>query len=286
MGFLINRDIPVEVLKAKYAGEPSQFIDIKGLEVHYRDQGRGPVLLCLHGMYSSLHSWEAWVKELSGRYRLIALDLPGFGLTGPAPFAYSKDNYIKFLNAFINKMALKEFYLVGNKIGAYYAWNYAIRFPNQVKKLVIIDAPGYKMPLPLPMRLIASPFGYFVKWIMPRFIFALNARELPERIRQDTVDTYYELMMRPGNREALRSLLVNLYKEFSSDGADVVNIKVPTLIMWGTKDRWVPLDFAERFHNDIKNSQLIMYDEAGHLLNEEIPEKTAMDVDRFFRQKE
>ena len=78
-------DRPLDELKARWAPPPSQFVDIDGMSVHLRDQGRRddpePILL-LHGTSASLHTWEGWVKELAKQRRVISLDLPGFGLAG------------------------------------------------------------------------------------------------------------------------------------------------------------------------------------------------------------
>ena len=78
-------DIPLTDLKRKYANADSRYLDIDGMPVHYRDQGQGPVLLLLHGTGASLHTWDGWIQPLENDFRIVRLDLPGFGLTGPAP---------------------------------------------------------------------------------------------------------------------------------------------------------------------------------------------------------
>ncbi|MFY2561955.1 alpha/beta fold hydrolase [Corallococcus terminator] len=78
-----RRDVSPSELESRYATGPSRFLDVEGLRIHYREQGQGPTLLLLHGSNSSLFTWEGWVRELSENYRVITLDLPGHGLTGP-----------------------------------------------------------------------------------------------------------------------------------------------------------------------------------------------------------
>jgi hypothetical protein len=75
--------IPIENLKTKYAVPDSEFIAINGVNIHYKDEGKGPVLLLLHGICASLYTWDGWASELKKHYRIIRLDLPGWGLTGP-----------------------------------------------------------------------------------------------------------------------------------------------------------------------------------------------------------
>ena len=100
----IKKDIEPEELKDKYADDLSKFMEINGLEIHYKDVGEAdkPVLLLLHGIASSLHVWDGWTAELAKHYRIVSLDLPGFGLTGPdADSDYSQDYYNEFLCQFL-----------------------------------------------------------------------------------------------------------------------------------------------------------------------------------------
>jgi len=99
MGFyLYSPDISVSELKKTYANQHSQFIEIDGMNVHYRDEGEGQVIVLLHGTGASLHTWDKWADELKKSYRVIRLDLPAYGLTGPHPEnKYSLSNYSHFL---------------------------------------------------------------------------------------------------------------------------------------------------------------------------------------------
>lgn len=78
-------DISVEELKEKYAGTEtnSQFFETHGMKIHYKTDGEGMPLVLLHGTSSSLYTWDAWTKILSPHLKIIRIDLPGFGLTGP-----------------------------------------------------------------------------------------------------------------------------------------------------------------------------------------------------------
>ncbi len=78
----IRIDIPVETLAQEFANEQSRFIEVDGLNVHYRDEGEGEPLVLLHGWSASLHTWDVWTEKLKRDFRVIRLDLPAFGLTG------------------------------------------------------------------------------------------------------------------------------------------------------------------------------------------------------------
>src|SRR5476649_988944 len=101
-------DIPVETLKPALAGGTSRFVAIGGLQVHYRDEGSGPLLLLLHGTGSSLHTWDGWAAALTTHFRVVRMDLPGFGLTGAnATDDYRIETYVEFVNEFRKALGLE-----------------------------------------------------------------------------------------------------------------------------------------------------------------------------------
>jgi alpha/beta hydrolase fold len=111
----VTGDLPLDELKRSYAGGASRFVDVGGLAVHYRDEGEGPPLLLLHGTGSSLHTWDAWAEALRAHFRVIRMDLPGFGLTGPnQQDDYRIDTFVAFLEAFRSKLGLDGFALAGH----------------------------------------------------------------------------------------------------------------------------------------------------------------------------
>ncbi|UCH10746.1 MAG: alpha/beta fold hydrolase, partial [Fidelibacterota bacterium] len=114
------------------------------MEVHIRDQGTGPAVVLLHGMFSSLHTWDGWVEALQDSFRMIRLDLPGFGLTGPRPDAdYSLSEYVGFMDALLDELGVERAILVGNSLGGGIAWEYSLAHPSRVEGLILIDAVGY-----------------------------------------------------------------------------------------------------------------------------------------------
>jgi pimeloyl-ACP methyl ester carboxylesterase len=274
-----------EVLK-KYTSGESKFIDIDGLKVHYRDEGKGPVLLCLHGVQSSLHTWDGWVNLLKHKYRIIRIDLPGWGFTGPSNFGYDEAKAVKFLKKFIDAMGLKKINLAGNSYGGFLAWNFTRDCPADVDKLILIDAGGYPCKPPLPVILLTTPVIRDLSTLSPtpKFIVAAFVKEVygtRSRVRQETIDRYYDLMMYDGNRKESVKFMKEARRQLESEPVGVNTIKVPTLIMWGKNDIWIPLDVMERFKKDIPHARVIVYEGVGHIPMEEIPEATAKDADAF-----
>jgi pimeloyl-ACP methyl ester carboxylesterase len=273
-----------DILK-KYASGESKFIDIDGLKVHYRDEGQGPVLFCLHGIQSSLHTWDGWVRLLKHKYRIIRIDLPGWGITGPSNFGYSGDKTITFLKKFIDAKGIKKLSLAGNSYGGFLSWNFTRDYPATVEKLILIDAGGYPTKAPLPVILLTTPvIRDLAVIITPKFVVTSFVRDVfgtKSRVTQETIDRYYDLMMYDGNRKESVKFMLETRRQLETEPVGLDTIKAPTLIMWGKQDRWIPLDIIEPFKKDIPHARVIVYEGAGHIPMEEIPEITAKDADAF-----
>jgi pimeloyl-ACP methyl ester carboxylesterase len=282
---LVRFDIPPEQLKARYAAPPSKFLEVGGLAVHYRDEGQGFPLVLLHGAACSLHTWDGWARELSKDYRVIRLDLPGFGLTGPnSTKDYSMAWNVRFLGAFLDKLNVPACDLAGNSYGGRIAWEFASANPGRVKKLILVDANGYPVEgrKVLAVRLARMPvIGWVVGHATPRFFVAMTIRQMygdPNRVTDAVIDRYYDLILAAGNRETF-GILSRAGEQDSS--AKIPALEAPTLILWGSEDRVIPVPFAERFHRDIRNSQLIVYQGVGHVPMEEIPGESSRDARTF-----
>lgn len=286
-------DIPVAELTASYTDAESEFRDVGAARVHFRIEGDDrpskPTVLLLHGTGASLHTWDDWVRILAPDFRIVRLDLPGFGLTGPSATGdYSLEAYLEFIDDFSRELGLDRFHLVGNSLGGRIAWNYALRAPARVDRLVLIAASGYpaddELPPSLVIRVARMPLvnSLFVR-LTPRSLVESSLREVygnPRLLTDAVIDRYFRLARRPGNRAAFVKRALDAAED--SDG-DVAGIRQPTLILWGALDRWVPLANAHGFKADIPDARLIVYPEAGHVPMEELPGPTARAAAVFLR---
>ena len=168
---LIRPDIPAAEIEKRWSLPDSKFVNLRGARVHYLDRGRGPVLVLLHGVSASLRAWDDWANILEQNHRVIRLDLPGHGLTGPLPeFGYGVDDYAKFLDEFTARLGLKKMSVAGNSLGGGVAWRFALLRPRKVEKLILIGSIGYPVNPSLINRLAGSPLvGYPMRWVTPRF---------------------------------------------------------------------------------------------------------------------
>ncbi len=282
---LIRSDIPVQELKKKYANEHSKFMEINGMNVHYRDEGQGFPLVLIHGTSSSLHTWDGWVSQLQGNFRIIRLDLPGFGLTGPDPkHNYSMESYVSFMKLFLERLKVDSCYMAGNSLGGQITWNIAATYPDLVKKMILIDAAGYPFDpnaIPFVFKLARSPIAPLLSHVTPRFFIAENIKQvygIDSMITDELIDRYYHLNLREGNRGAFLDLANNIKFE---NYEKIKTIKTPALIMWGEKDIWMNPKLGKRFKEDLANSVLIVYPGIGHVPMEETPTQTAQDARVF-----
>jgi len=286
-------EIPLDQLKAKYANANSRFLDMgDGVMLHYRDEGHGPVIVLLHGVLSSLNTWDGWTDELTKHYRVIRMDLPGFGLTGPSSAVnyYDTPSMVALLDRLLKQTAGDEpVFLVGNSLGGYLSWNYAVAHPQNVRGLIVIDPVCYTQDPPWIINLIGTPVvGAPGRWIVPKFIVDMNVREVygdSTRVTDATYQRYFDLLLRPGNRDAMVDIF-QMLKVRAQDphvGDEIRNITVPTQVMWGGKDAWVPPKFAARWQHDVPAAEVITYADAGHIPMEEIPERSVADAERFLQ---
>ncbi|MCX5850293.1 MAG: alpha/beta hydrolase [Deltaproteobacteria bacterium] len=285
--------IPMDKLKAKYADVESKIIEIDGMNIHYKDEGQGPVLILLHGVCASLHTWDGWTERLKGHYRVIRLDIPGFGLTGPAPdpSLYKIDEAVNLFEKIVNEMKLKKFYLAGNSLGGYIAWNYTLKNPNKVEKLILVDSVGFPQPLPGLLAFASNPvIRPFARHIMPRFMFDSAVKQVygdKSKVTQELKDRYFELAMREGNKGSYVDVFTEMRKLCKNENlsAGIKDLQPPTLIMWGTKDTWIPFKYFENWKKELPTAKFIQYEGAGHTPMEEIPDMTAHDADLFLSGK-
>lgn len=283
-------DRPVEELVARWAPPPSTFIDLQGMKVHVRDEGArdDPVpIVLLHGTSDSLHTWDGWVRELEGRHRVIRADLPGFGLTGPSPANdYTIGAYVRFVEALLDHYGIEHCVLAGNSLGGWIAWETTLAQPQRVDALILVDAAGYRyesQSVPIGFRVARIPLlNRLVLVTLPRSLVESSVRNVfgdPDKVTKEIVDRHYELVLRAGNRAAI----VQRFRQAQpgTDEARTRELKVPTLILWGGRDRLIPAEYGGLFERDIAGSKLVVFEDLGHIPQEEDPARTVAAVEDF-----
>ena len=285
------QDKEVNELKEKYAPSPSAFLEIDGMNVHYRDEGNPkdslPIVL-IHGTGASLHTFDEWTKKLKENRRVLRMDLPAFGLTGPFPDReYSIQKYVTFVERFLTSQNIEKCVLAGNSLGGNIAWNYTLKNPSTVEKLILIDAAGYPFKSeskPIAFTLAQTPIiNNLLTVITPRFMARASVENVyadKSKVTDEVANRYFDLTLRAGNRRALVDRMT-MENDDNLAYKNIHMIQQPTLVLWGDQDKLIPLNNATRFHEDLPNSTLVVLKNVGHVPMEESPEESLKVVMDF-----
>jgi len=284
-------DIPRAALEAKYATPPSAFVTLAdGARAHYRERGdkTAPALLLLHGSNASLLTWEPWSKNLSDKFHVVSVDLPGHGLTGAVPNGdYSQQGMAKFAGEFADKIGLKTFALAGNSMGGGVAALFAEQNPGRVTKLILVDAGGLPFKsgsgTPLAFKLARIPVvNQILRHVTPRSIVSEGLSKAivhKEVITDAMTDSYWDFARMEGTRQATLTRFQLPMDTYVRDHTTAITM--PTLILWGEQDGLIPVSTAHDWQKAVKGSKLIVYPATGHIPMEEVVDKSAADVRAF-----
>jgi pimeloyl-ACP methyl ester carboxylesterase len=286
-----EKDISREQLKTKYAQSPSKFIPVMGMQVHYRDEGNKEdttPLLFIHGTSSSLNTWDSLVKLMPNHKRIIRLDMPAFGLTGPNPEnEYSYQYYSQFLYAFVNELNIKQCIVAGNSLGGGIAWHFALAYPKQVHQLILIDASGYPKlneKGSLGFTLARIPIlNNLLLFVTPKLLVKKSVEDAfanKTLVTEERITRYHDLLLAEGNRRAALSIFKN---EMEQEHEKIKDIQQPTLIIFGEKDQLINSQYAYLFQRDIKGSIAFVLRGVGHIPMEEAPIETAKIMNDFIK---
>lgn len=283
------RTIPTTMLEEDYEKPNSRYMEIDGVRMHYTMEGKGPPVLLLHGVMASLHTWDGWVPLLKESFTVIRVDIPGFGLSESFSddSRYTPEYAASFVEKARQKLGLEKLSIVGNSLGGFIAWYYATKYPTRVDKLILIDPASYPQDLPFIVGLASGHlFGAAAQLSTPRFIVKRNIRKVygnPDNVTDDTIDRYHALLLREGHRHSMVQYFRVLKKYSATEELvrHIPEIQAKTMLMWGEKDRWVPVELVQRWQHDLPGIEIKTYPEGGHIPMEEFPEETARDAFAF-----
>ena len=264
-------------LEKTYGSPSNAYVSALGVNLHYQDTGpskNATPILFLHGFGASLQTWDTWAQALSEDYRVISVDLPGFGLTGEDPSGiYTDQRSVEVLEAFLKELKIPKVVLVGNSMGGKLAWQFTARYPNQVSKLVLISPDGYASPgiqygKKPDVPAIADLYRYFFS----KTFLVMNLKPAyadPNTLNDALVNRYYDLMLAPGVRGAI---LGRMQQTVLQDPVpSLSSIQVPTLLIWGEKDAFIPISNSNDYLKVMPNAKRVSLPNIGHLPQEEQP---------------
>jgi pimeloyl-ACP methyl ester carboxylesterase len=266
------------------ARREGHWVNVDGLRVFAVTVGTGRDVVLVHGDGASSYTWRHVIEPLAQRYRVHAIDLPGYGFSDkPAGAPYDVEWFARQLIGYLDQAGVQKAVLVGNSMGGQVVAETAILAPDRVAGLVLLDAAApdpEPSDAPLSTRMLAWPVvGPLLRQLPARDRVAERLREIvydPDRITDVDVDVYYAaLRSRGGTRAYLRGLEPRIPPGWADQ---VAKITAPTLVVSGDSDHVVPPATARRWALLIPDSVLIELGHTGHLPQEEQPQRVTAEI--------
>ncbi len=259
------------------------------------DEGRGPPIVLLHGFGTSSFTWQAILPELAKHHRVLAVDLRGFGASDkPLDEHYSIADQADAINALIEEEHLPDVTLVGHSFGGGVALLLALRDQSRqrprIRSLILVDSIAYRQPIPVFLRLLLVPVvGEIGMALIPPEVQAAQGLRLAyfdkEKVPARSVAEYANTLYSPASKHALTKTVEHLIPEdIDAIAARYRSIKIPTLMVWGVQDKVVPMALGLLLHNNMPTSKLVVFDDCGHMPQEEKPQETVATLNSFLAE--
>ncbi|MDZ7645792.1 MAG: alpha/beta fold hydrolase [Cytophagales bacterium] len=259
--------------------------------MHYVDEGQGEIILFVHGTPSWSFDFRNVIKALRKRYRCIAIDHIGFGLSDkPEQYDYTTKNHSKTLEKFVLANKLNNITVVVHDFGGPIGLNFAIEYPEQIKKLVILNSwlwssesePDFKKVKKV-LKSPLLPFLYRFLNFSPRFVLpqSFGDKKLSKHLGKQFTKPFANRHQRNGALAFAQSLLNDQpWFEEIWNRVEVIS-KKPTLFIWGMNDPVIKPPYLTKFQSGFTNAQTLMLDGTGHFPQEEQPERVVAKIREF-----
>jgi len=269
-----------------------RYATVDGHRLRYVRTGHGPAVVLVHGFGSSIYTWKDVIPGLAADRQVVALDLPGFGLSD-RPADLTVEDLPRAVVGVMEVLGISRAVLVGNSMGGAAVALVAAVAPERCGALVLIDAAGFDMDprdQPALVRVVLSPLGAMLARLPgKRLAVELVLRQVlhdPRLVTDERVAEYLRAARRPGSVAALRSLGASLRGRPGVVQDALARVRAPTLVVWGKEDDWIPLRDAARFAAAIAGAKEMVIADAGHLPQEERPQELLRVLREFLRSVE
>ncbi|MDL4840439.1 alpha/beta fold hydrolase [Aquibacillus rhizosphaerae] len=267
-----------------------EMITIGNLHVYceYVLNNKPPIIL-IHGFVSSTYTFKHIIPLLAEKFSVVAIDLPGFGRSEKSKkFIYSFKNYAKLIVECLNFFNLNKVTIVGHSMGGQIALYMAKYFPDKLTNLILLSSSGYLEKVKNP--LFFGSYLPFSRFFLERYIKRKNVRSSVENVFYNhqliTEELLKEFQIPLMDKDFYISLLRLLrHREGDFTTEQLLEIQVPTLLIWGSEDKVVPVEIGNRLVTDLPNAKLITYEKTGHLLTHERPLKLYNDIVTYTSEK-
>ncbi len=248
------------MIEAKLMKE--NFVQIDGNNIRYLESGDSEqTLVLIHGLGASAERWYNVIPIFAKHYHVIVPDLIGFGKSDKPTVDYTIDFFSTFLGQFLDALKIKRSNFVGSSLGGQIIIHFASTNPNNVEKLILVSPSG------IMKESTPTLDAYIMAALYPNTQSVKNVFEMMEssgnKIDDLIIQGFVERMQLPNAKLAFMSAVLGL-KNSETIVKKLESILNPTLLVWGSKDPMIPIQYAEDFISSIKNCQFFIMDGCGH----------------------
>jgi pimeloyl-ACP methyl ester carboxylesterase len=278
---------PLAEARAQYGGAPSRYLTLDGVDVHFKDEGKGPAVLLIHGSYGDLSDWDEWSTRLRPHFRVVRFDMPGYGLTGAVPNGdYSADQTMRLISALMDKLNIRRFAIGGTSSGGPPAFRYAATNPKRVKALIIMNSAGiaFGSSAATPSR---PGFAQLT-------LADITAERLAEPLKALTngspavtpafIRRKADIARIDGRLDEGKKIVAQYRK---GNPVEVLGrIKAPTFVLWGGANKALPASVADDFARGLTGARHVetkVLPSGGHLLHIQMPSQSGEAALRFLK---
>ena len=282
-------------LESSVKNKFSKFVTVRGVRIHYYDlvprEANPPTMVLVHGWMGSAYDFTNILRLFPPEFRVIAVDLPGCGLSESWEFGKYKDvgSLVTFLRDFTDVLGIKKFVLVGHSMGGIITINFTVSYPSKVEKLILVSPDGLEGEEGIWMffgRL--GPITDLLSIMNNRFFMdmgmRLNVFYDNSKITKGLLDSVVLTALTENGRRVQLAITRNIVGRAHVDNL-LSLIDKPTLIIWGRNDKVLSVKWARKFREGIKGSRLVILDKCGHMAMFEKPYVTAREINAFLRTK-
>jgi pimeloyl-ACP methyl ester carboxylesterase len=269
------------------------YLELHGDRIAYRDVGRGHVLLLIHGMAGSSATWQSIIPQLSKKYRVIAPDLLGHGKSAKPRGDYSLGAFAVWLRDLLDELGVHRATVIGQSLGGGIAMQFAYQHRDYCEQLVLIGSGGLGPDLSPLLRALSAPGAEFVLPVVaPQPVLSLGNKlgswltsagiQAP---RAGQMWQAYSSLSDPAARQAflrtLRSVVDHRGQAVSALNKLHLTADLPALLIWGDRDRIIPVSHAYAAHDALTGSRLEVLEGVGHFPHAEAPTAVADILEDF-----
>jgi len=273
----------LDVIRAQYerdAGLTQKSAVIDGYTYPYYEGGAGEPLVLIHGFGDSMISFVQSAKWLTPNYRIILPEVPGFGDTErDSTLDYGPRAQAERFHKLFHQIGLTKFHLGGNSMGGHITAAYALLYPEDVESIILIDAAGITINDDIPYQDDDKPIATAADFDAYMDLLFVRKPPIPASFKR------YFVQQAQSNFDWMNRIRADIRNSADAILNGRINaIKVPTLVLWGDKDKLIDIAVGEAYHKGIPGSTFVVFKECGHSPQYERPQETANAILEFLKK--